>query len=139
LGSIPALHSHWAVVPLFIAWSAADVARYAWYAISLSHPPPPSWLTWLRYTAFIPLYPLGIFAGEMPLIKAGLPYIEAENLHSYHMPNPLNISFDYAAFCRVGLYALLPAAFVVLYRYLLGQRARRLGGGSGGSGRARRA
>jgi very-long-chain (3R)-3-hydroxyacyl-CoA dehydratase len=145
LGAIPRLASHPAVLPLFLAWSGADVARYAWYATSLALPPgtpPPSWLTWLRYSAFIPLYPLGIFAGEMPLISAGLPYIEAARLHSVTMPNPLNIAFDYATFCRLGLYVLLPAAFVVLYGYLLGQRKRRLGGrggDGGGGGRARRA
>ena len=136
LGSIPELHSHWAVGPLFLAWSAADVARYAWYAAALARPstPPPAWLTWLRYSAFIPLYPAGIFAGEMPLIAAGLPFIDARGLHSLFMPNRLNWAFSYGVFCRVGLSGLLPAAFVVLYRYLLGQRLKRLGGGGGGGG-----
>lgn len=134
LGAIPELASHWAVVPLFLAWSAADVARYAWYAASLARPssPPPAWLTWARYTAFIPLYPAGIFGGEMPLIRAALPYLDERGLWSLPLPNPWNWGFHYPAFARLGLYVLLPAAFVVLYRYLLAQRARRLGGGRQG-------
>ena len=139
LGSIPELWAHWAVAPLFVAWAAADVARYAWYAAALARPssPPPAWLTWLRYSAFIPLYPAGIFAGEMPLIAAGLPLIDARGLHSLALPNRLNWGFSYAAFCRLGLYVLLPTAFIVLYRYLLSQRVKRLGCGGrrGGGGR----
>lgn len=64
----------------------------------------------------------------MPLIAAGLPFIDARGLHSLFLPNPLNWGFSYAAFCRVGLYVLLPSAFAMLYRYLLGQRRKRLVG-----------
>jgi hypothetical protein len=67
-------------------------------------------------------------------MKAGLPYIDDRGLHSLALPNHLNWGFSYGVFCQVGLYCLLPAAFVVLYRYLLGQRRKRLGGGRGGDG-----
>lgn len=40
--------------------------RYPWYAATLLDDCPDS-LTWLRYTAFIPLYPLGVVA-EMILL-----------------------------------------------------------------------
>ena len=54
-----------------------------------------------RYSAFIPLYPLGILAGEMPLIWSGLPYIQQHKLHSLEMPNSLNFAFSYHIFVQV--------------------------------------
>ena len=123
------LSDHWAVGPLFAAWAAADVVRYAWYTAALAGGAP-GWLTWLRYSAFIPLYPLGIFGGELPIIRAGLPYIRARRLHSVVMPNAWNFAFSYAAFCVVGATVLLPAAFVQLYAYMLRQRRARLGRGA---------
>ncbi|TYJ51364.1 hypothetical protein B9479_008065, partial [Cryptococcus floricola] len=54
--------------PLFttmlLAWSIAEVVRYSFYTLSLLPPasvpsPITSLLTWLRYTSFLVLYPLG--------------------------------------------------------------------------------
>lgn len=118
------LHAHPAVLPLFLAWATADVVRYAWYAAGDRAP---AWLTWLRYSAFIPLYPLGIFAGEMPLIAAARPLIAKRRLWCIDLPNAANWGFDYSWFCGLGLYLLLPAAFLHLYRTLLTARRRRLG------------
>lgn len=55
-----------------------------------------------RYSAFIPLYPLGVLAGEMPLIWNGLPYIEQRKLHSIDMPNRFNFAFSYHTFAQVS-------------------------------------
>ena len=41
------------------AWSAAEIVRYSFYMHS-SLVPPPYPLKWLRYSAFIVLYPIGI-------------------------------------------------------------------------------
>ena len=54
-----------------------------------------------RYSAFIPLYPLGILGGEMPLIWSGLPYIRERRLHSLEMPNRVNFAFSYYIFVQV--------------------------------------
>ncbi|CAL5223062.1 g5520 [Coccomyxa viridis] len=125
LQSIPELWSHWAVPVLFTAWSLADIARYPWYAWAQFRTPP-HWLTWLRYSAFIPLYPLGILGGEMPLIWTGLPYMRQRKLHSTEMPNSMNFAFSYPIFAQAGLFVLLPLAFVQLYTYMLKQRSKRL-------------
>ena len=53
---------------------------------------------WLRYTAFIVLYPLGI-SSELALVWLALPHIKSSGLLSYPMPNALNISFDYYSVC----------------------------------------
>lgn len=51
---------------MVLAWSLTEVPRYAYYALGLLGVIPPSWLTWLRYSAFYVLYPLG--AGSEALL-----------------------------------------------------------------------
>ena len=140
VGAVSELHSSPAVVPLFLSWAAADVVRYAWYAAAALSPTneAPGALTWARYSAFIPLYPLGVFAGEMPLIKAAIPLIEKRKLWSVEMPNEFNFAFSYSIFCTLGLYVLLPAAFAHLYMHMLRARGKWLGGGGGGGGERKR-
>ncbi|KAI5081211.1 hypothetical protein GOP47_0004394 [Adiantum capillus-veneris] len=47
----------------FAAWSLTEVVRYPQYALSTIGLCP-WWLTWLRYSVFIPLYPIGALCGE---------------------------------------------------------------------------
>ncbi|KAH0570614.1 Very-long-chain (3R)-3-hydroxyacyl-CoA dehydratase [Spironucleus salmonicida] len=42
------------------AWASAEVVRYQYYSFQT--------LKWLRYSAFLLLYPIGVFFGEIPLI-----------------------------------------------------------------------
>ena len=53
-----------------------------------------------RYSAFIPLYPVGMFLGEMPLMYNGIPYLRQRGLHSLSMPNSLNFAFRYDIFVQ---------------------------------------
>ncbi|USW52758.1 Putative protein-tyrosine phosphatase-like, PTPLA [Septoria linicola] len=46
---------------LLLAWSTADMIRYAYLALNL-HGKAPKWLVWLRYSMFYALYPVGIGA-----------------------------------------------------------------------------
>lgn len=48
--------------------------RYPFYALNIAGRCPP-FLHWLRYTAFIVLYPLG-FVGELATWIVGLPHIK---------------------------------------------------------------
>ena len=45
---------------MVLAWSCAETLRFFYYEFHQLH--------WLRYSAFIVLYPIGVFAGELPLI-----------------------------------------------------------------------
>jgi len=60
---------------LLLAWSTIELVRYPFYLLS-DHHCCPSPLTWLRYSAFMPLYPVGII-GEVALILLSLPEIKA--------------------------------------------------------------
>lgn len=56
---------------MVLAWSATEVIRYLFYACGLlGYTPRP--LTWLRYTTFYALYPLGA-GSEAALIFSTLP------------------------------------------------------------------
>ena len=57
---------------MILAWSFTEVIRYAFYAFSLLGSEPPRALTYLRYTTFYALYPLGA-GSEAFLILATVP------------------------------------------------------------------
>ena len=61
---------------------------------------PPLPPTPCRYTAFIPLYPLGV-ACEMALMWLALPLLASDGRWSIRLPNAANYAFDYAVFIRV--------------------------------------
>ncbi|KAG1671190.1 hypothetical protein FOA52_010126 [Chlamydomonas sp. UWO 241] len=49
----------WLGPVLLAVWAVSEVIRYPWYALSTAGACP-AWLTWLRYSMFLPLYPLGV-------------------------------------------------------------------------------
>ena len=75
-------------------------ALFATASARLPAPPPPPHPC--RYTAFIPLYPVGV-VGEMSAVYAALPAIRARGLRTVRLPNPANFAFDYATFLSVSL------------------------------------
>jgi very-long-chain (3R)-3-hydroxyacyl-CoA dehydratase len=46
---------------MLIAWSVTEVIRYSFFALSIAGQPS-SFLTWLRYSTFYVLYPIGILS-----------------------------------------------------------------------------
>jgi very-long-chain (3R)-3-hydroxyacyl-CoA dehydratase len=120
--AIPELQSTPAAGVLFLAWALTEVIRYPSYALSQSCP---RWLNWLRYTIFIPLYPIGALS-EMKLMYDGLPTMRATTMYSIAMPNAYNFAFDYPSFVAVIL-AAYPFLFYSLYAYMFVQRKKKLG------------
>ncbi|MDA9081618.1 protein tyrosine phosphatase-like domain-containing protein, partial [Candidatus Dependentiae bacterium] len=76
--AIPQLQTTTAAGILIVAWALTEVIRYPSYALSQSCP---GWLNWLRYTMFIPLYPIGA-ASEMKLMYDGIPTMTAKKMYS---------------------------------------------------------
>lgn len=91
----------------------------------LGHVPYP--LLWLRYSAFLVLYPFGV-GSEMTMARLAMPVIRDRGLLSLRMPNALNYSFDYYWFCWLAVACYLPG-LPQLYLYMLKQRKRVLGPG----------
>jgi very-long-chain (3R)-3-hydroxyacyl-CoA dehydratase len=116
----PELQTSSAVVALILCWSVSDVIRYTWAACGARCP---AALQTLRYTAFIPLYPLGAGA-EVMLMALALPAAQA-GFRRMTMPNAWNLGFNYAHF----LYAVLlayPPLWLQLYGHMFRQRRHKL-------------
>lgn len=101
-------------------------------------------LKWLRYTIFIPLYPLGVLS-ELSLVALALPYLFERNLWSISMPNAFNFAFSYPVYVIIYSSLYLPCitkprsrfsnffvfeVFPQLYLHMVVQRKKALGGGS---------
>jgi hypothetical protein len=67
----------------------------------------PYLVKWLRYSAFLPLYPLGV-ASELTMAFLALPGIAERRPWSWTMPNPLNFALDYHVACWVVIALYLP-------------------------------
>ena len=74
-GLVP--ETEWAALCV-IPWSIAEVIRYSFYLLK-EFGIEIRLLTWLRYSAFIVLYPFGV-AGELLTIWSALPVIKKRKL-----------------------------------------------------------
>lgn len=102
-------NTHWAYISLLLAWSITEVIRYSYYASHLiDSKAVPYWLTWLRYSAFYILYPVGV-ASEMTMIYLSLG--EAELVVGKY--------YSWALFAILFTY---PPGLYTLYTYMMRQR-----------------
>ncbi len=120
---IPTIYAAAPAGAMMLAWCLSEIIRYPWYAAQIKGTCP-FWLTWLRYSAFIPLYPIGVM-GEILSIYNALPIIQANLMHSVQLPNSWNFGFDYATFMKIVL-VLYPGLWWMLYSGLLKTRAKKL-------------
>lgn len=106
------------------AWTAVECVRYPFYAISsITAVPYP--LKWLRYSAFLILYPMGILS-EVKCIWLSLKYIrqnQALRTYPFPMPNLLNFELDLYAVYVFLLFAYVPGS-IYLYSYMMSQRGK---------------
>lgn len=82
-------------------------------------------LTWIRYTIWIPLYPLGILC-EGIIILRNIPYFEETKRFSIEMPNKWNISFDMPTFLKIYIILLILPGSFMLMSHMAKTRAKKL-------------
>ncbi|CAN8253774.1 unnamed protein product [Cochlearia groenlandica] len=112
--------SPWLTITL-LAWCLAEVIRYPHYALACFDKCP-YWLTYLRYTVFIMLFPTGL-VGEMMIMYKALPYIKERNLYSNFFSG---FPLSYYDFLRAFLF-VYPFLWLKLYLPLFKQRKSKLG------------
>lgn len=114
---IPALHASSAILVFGGAWGATEVVRYSWYALNLLQGGKPAKVhTWLRYSTFLLLYPVGV-AGELLLYRDALPVLDR---------TPALFTITAGALARwLVLPAYLPG-LPCMYMYMLSQRRKAL-------------
>lgn len=106
------------------AWTAVECIRYPFYAVN-SIAAVPYLLKWLRYSAFIVLYPIGIFS-EVKCIWISLRYLRQDQMlrsYPFPMPNLLNFELDLYIVYVFLLFAYIPGA-IHLYTYMVSQRSK---------------
>ena len=82
-----------AYVTMLFAWTLTEMVRYTFYALSVIDIKL-ALVTWLRYTLFIVLYPLGA-GSELVTMYSAMPDIKKSSILTLAMPNQFNATFRY--------------------------------------------
>ncbi|XP_015791406.1 very-long-chain (3R)-3-hydroxyacyl-CoA dehydratase [Tetranychus urticae] len=113
INDIAAVQSKWFVPWLILAWSSIECFRYPFYISSLLNYKI-KLITFLRYTAWYPIYPAGIIL-EALTIKSSLESLEASGKYSVSLPNSANFSFHLPTLLQLYLKLLIwPTSFLLL-------------------------
>lgn len=98
---------------VFLVWSIIEVVRYPYYITQLLNIQV-SWLIWLRYTIWMPLYPLG-FVCEGIIALRNIPYFEETERFTVSLPNEWNFAFHFPTFLRLYLLVLcIPGMYTMM-------------------------
>ncbi|XP_072258718.1 very-long-chain (3R)-3-hydroxyacyl-CoA dehydratase 3 [Pyxicephalus adspersus] len=124
LGQIDDMQSKSVVFFIFYLWSTIEVFRYPFYMLACIDM---EWklLTWLRYTIWIPMYPLGAFS-EAVAVVLSMPIFNETGKYSLQLPSPLNVTISFSVFLSIYL-VLVIWGLLINFRHLYKQRCRRLG------------
>jgi very-long-chain (3R)-3-hydroxyacyl-CoA dehydratase len=107
------------------AWAITEVIRYGNYTLNLTGGVPYI-VTWLRYTTFIILYPIGV-TGELLCIFAAQKEVGETKIFTIEMPNAVNFTFDYQIALWLLMLLYIPI-FPQLYMHMFTLRRKVLGG-----------
>jgi len=111
-----------------LAWTCVELIRYPFYALTLLGAVPYA-LKWLRYSAFILLYPAGIYS-EVRCMFVSLGVMKKDRFLSafpYPMPNRFNFEINLYWVYTCLLVAYIPGT-VLLLSHMLKQRGKVLYG-----------
>ncbi|KAF7385030.1 hypothetical protein HZH66_012116 [Vespula vulgaris] len=110
---------------LFMVWSSVEIIRYLYYITQLLNIDF-YFLMWLRYTIWIPLYPLGVIC-EGIIILRNIPYFEETQRFTVSLPNSLNFSLDFPTFLRIYLLFLCIPGIYTMMSHMNHARFKKLG------------
>lgn len=116
----------WYVTVLFFAWSSIEMVRYPFYVCQTGNISS-NILTWLRYTLWIPLYPLGVSMEAVLYFRAAQTF-EEHGMYEIQMPNQYNITFRFVWLIRLYVALLFYAIAFILVPHMWKMRQTKLGG-----------
>uniref|UniRef100_A0A8C4GHI2 Very-long-chain (3R)-3-hydroxyacyl-CoA dehydratase n=1 Tax=Dicentrarchus labrax TaxID=13489 RepID=A0A8C4GHI2_DICLA len=121
-GSLEEMHNRPVVFFVFYLWSSIEIFRYPFYMLGCFNT---EWktLTWLRYTIWIPLYPLGVIAEAVAVIQS-IPIFHETKLFSIPLPKAIGTSIGFSYFLHIYLVLMFLGLFIN-FRHLYKQRKRR--------------
>ena len=117
------LQSHAAIWWLFGTWSFSEFLRYPYYMLR-SYDREWGIVTYVRYTAWIVLYPMG-FVCEGYIMLESLAFFDRSGRFTLQLPNAANMSFNFPAFLRLYMLAFLPGA-LMLTNHMYVQRKKKI-------------
>ncbi|KIJ68154.1 hypothetical protein HYDPIDRAFT_107817 [Hydnomerulius pinastri MD-312] len=113
-------HSNPFYTTMVLAWSLTEVPRYTYYALGLLGVEAPAWLTWLRYTTFYVLYPVG--AGSEALVALStIP----------EWQNGLYVNWGIEDWVKAGMVLIWIPGLYIMYTHMIRMRRKVLGVGKG--------
>jgi len=121
----PRVQDNKSVVALIFIWSMAEVIRYPYYMIGLLGIEDKA-LTWMRYSAWIVLYPIGILL-EAVVFCQNLAFLEQSQRLSYLLPNQFNFSFYMPGFLKFYLSVGIWIGSYIMLSHMYSQRKKVLG------------
>ncbi|XP_071752594.1 very-long-chain (3R)-3-hydroxyacyl-CoA dehydratase [Centroberyx gerrardi] len=121
-GSLEEMHNKPVVFFVFYLWSAIEIFRYPFYMLGCFDT---EWktLTWLRYTIWIPLYPLGVLAEAVAVIQS-IAIFDKTKLFSIPLPKAIGTSISFSHVLYIYL-VLMFLGLCINFRHLYKQRKRR--------------
>nr|XP_020838803.1 very-long-chain (3R)-3-hydroxyacyl-CoA dehydratase 3 isoform X1 [Phascolarctos cinereus] len=124
IGSLEEMQSKAVVFFIFYLWSTIEIFRYPFYMLACIDI---EWklLTWIRYSIWIPCYPLGCLAEAVSVIQS-IPLFSETGKFSFTLPYPLNITVKFSFFLQIYLIIIFLGLFVN-FHHLYKQRRRRYG------------
>ncbi len=127
LGTTDVTNKSWCT-QMLVAWALSEIIRYSYYVANLllEKDKIPSVMTWIRYSGFLVLYPMGI-SGEIACMYNGLSFVQKNKPYTVELPNWYNFSFSYYNFIWFALLGMYPYGSYVMYSYMLSQRKKTLG------------
>ncbi|XP_032417316.1 very-long-chain (3R)-3-hydroxyacyl-CoA dehydratase-like isoform X2 [Xiphophorus hellerii] len=121
-GCLDEMQNKAVVFYVFYLWSSIEIFRYPFYMLACIGT---DWkpLTWLRYSLWIPLYPLGVVAEAVAVIQS-LPIFDETRLFSVPLPSALGHSLSFSYTLQLYLVLMFLGLFIN-FRHLYKQRQRR--------------
>eukprot|EP00105_Crassostrea_gigas_P000813 XP_011412760.1 PREDICTED: very-long-chain (3R)-3-hydroxyacyl-CoA dehydratase-like [Crassostrea gigas] len=110
---------------LLLTWSLIEVVRYPFYMLAVLDKKIYI-VTWLRYTLWMPLYPVGIFL-EGAVVIMSIPLYEMSQRFCLSLPNNANMAFYFPWLLYAYPPILLIAGYTML-TYMHNQRRKVIGG-----------
>uniref|UniRef100_A0A673YL46 Very-long-chain (3R)-3-hydroxyacyl-CoA dehydratase n=1 Tax=Salmo trutta TaxID=8032 RepID=A0A673YL46_SALTR len=114
LGSLQEMHNKPVVFFVFYLWSSIEIFRYPFYMLGCIDT---EWktITWLRYTIWIPLYPLGVLAEAVAVVQS-ISVFDQSRLFSIPLPEALgsSVSFSCVLYVYLPLMVIGELAIIVM-------------------------
>uniref|UniRef100_A0A8C5SV71 Very-long-chain (3R)-3-hydroxyacyl-CoA dehydratase n=1 Tax=Laticauda laticaudata TaxID=8630 RepID=A0A8C5SV71_LATLA len=109
LGNVEEMQSKAVVFFIFYIWTTVEIIRYPYYLLSSINI---EWkiLTWLRYSIWMPLYPLGMLAEAVAVIQA-IPIFTSTGKFSFTLNYLLNITIPFSIILQLHLIILFLGEF----------------------------